>query len=74
MAEKEDTQPNWPLILPIGLLIIEIIVFVIMRLTRFHYLRIFILFLDPVGILFTVPNWKTVINSSAGAQYDEKTF
>lgn len=35
MAEKKETRPNWPLLLPIGLLVIEIIVFVVMRLTNF---------------------------------------
>jgi hypothetical protein len=48
MAERKDTQPNWPLILPIGLLIIELIVFVVMRLTSFtisEYLFYFLILL-----------------------------
>lgn len=35
MAENKKSQPNWPLLLPIGLLVVEIIVVVIMRLSGF---------------------------------------
>ncbi len=50
MTENKKSQPNWPLLLPIGLLIVEIIVVIIMRLTGFTISQYLFYFFILLGV------------------------
>lgn len=61
MAERPKKQPNWPLLMPIGLLLLEIIVFAVMRLVNFEITQYLFYFFILLGLFLIYQIAKQLI-------------
>ena len=61
MSENNKTQPNWPLLLPIGLLVVEIIVVAVMRLAGFTISQYLFYFFIILGVYLIYQIGKQLI-------------
>jgi hypothetical protein len=61
MAENKKKQPNWPLLLPIGLLLVDIIVIVVMRIAGYGISQYLFFFFILLGIFLLYQIGKQLI-------------